>query len=106
MTLSISDTSITSDLSKHSAKLVDENNPESGWEVSWMPDTTLSKQEATTAMLIADEVAKGRDDHSTTNFSRARWALIRDWCREIDVMPLRALKILEEWGPDGKRTIP
>jgi hypothetical protein len=101
VTLNITDTLIESDLTHHTA-----TKGATGWDVSWWDPSRLGervfdKNHAITAMSLAEEVAKGRDDHSTTNFSYHRWLLIAEWTRELGLKGLQAVVVLEEW-PTGK----
>jgi hypothetical protein len=101
VTLTITDTHIESDLTHHTATKGD-----TAWDVSWwdshrLGDRVFDKNHAITAMSLAEEVAKGRDDHSTTNFSYQRWLLIAEWTRELGLKGLQAVAVLEEW-PTGK----
>ena len=104
MTLSIKETSITSDLTPHTADLIDLTDLLAGWSVSWwnpekLGDRVFDRNAAITAMSIAEEVAKGRDDRSTTNFSYRRWNLIAGWAEELGIKPLQAVDILEGYQP-------
>ncbi len=101
MTLTITDTLITSDTTHHTAVKSD-----AGWTVSWwnpdrLGDRVFDYNSAITAISLAEEVAKGRDDKSTSNFSCRRWLLISEWTRELGLAGLQAVAILEEW-PTGK----
>jgi hypothetical protein len=101
MTLHITDTLITSDVTHHTA-----TKGESGWTVTWwnpakLGERTFDRNAAITAMSLAEEVAKGRDDPNTTNFSWKRWQLIAGWTQELGLKGLQAVAILEEW-PTGK----
>jgi len=51
MTLTINDTSMTSDYTAHTAQ---ETPSRTGWEVSWLPGQTLDRNTAITAMTLAD----------------------------------------------------
>jgi hypothetical protein len=51
MTLTISDTTMTSDCRLHTARCVPDRN---GWEVSWLPGQFLDRNTAVTAMTLAD----------------------------------------------------
>ena len=51
MTLTINDTSMTSDYTAHTAQETPSRN---GWEVSWLPGQTLDRNTAITAMTLAD----------------------------------------------------
>jgi len=54
MTLTINDTTMTSDQTAHTARHTPERN---GWEVSWLPGQTLDRNAAITAMTIAGAAA-------------------------------------------------
>ena len=55
MTLTINDTSMTSDYTAHTAQETPSRN---GWEVSWLPGQTLDRNTAITAMILADLAAE------------------------------------------------
>src|SRR6202050_5532406 len=51
MTLTITDTTMTSDQTAHTARHAPGRN---GWDVSWLPGQTLDRNTAITAMTLAD----------------------------------------------------
>ena len=55
MTLTINDTTMTSDQTPHTARHAAERN---GWEVSWLPGQCLNRNTAITAMILADTVGE------------------------------------------------
>ena len=55
MTLTINDSSMTSDRTAHTARHAPDRN---GWEVSWLPGQTLDRNTAITAMTLADTAAE------------------------------------------------
>ena len=55
MTLTINDTTMTSDQTPHTARYAPDRN---GWEVSWLPGQTLDRNTAITAMILADTTAE------------------------------------------------
>ena len=57
MTLTINDTTMTSDQTPHTARHAPGRN---GWEVSWLPGQTLDRNTAITAMILADTAAECR----------------------------------------------
>lgn len=71
MALSILDEIISSDRTAHTAHAV----PGKGWEVSWLPGRPLSRNNAITAMVLADATAQGdaRPGHSLWTFAEG-WA--------------------------------
>jgi hypothetical protein len=57
MTLTINDTTMTSDQTGHTARHEPSQN---GWQVSWLPGRVLDRNSAITAMVLADTSADGR----------------------------------------------
>jgi len=55
MTLTINDTTMTSDQTAHTARHAPDRN---GWEVSWLPGQTLDRNSVITAMILADTTAE------------------------------------------------
>ena len=55
MTLTINDTTMTSDQTAHTARHAPDRG---GWEVSWLPGQTLDRNAAITAMILADTTAE------------------------------------------------
>jgi hypothetical protein len=50
---------MTSDTTPHSARAEGE-----GWAVTWLPGRVLTRNQATTAMVLAETVAGGIGDHT------------------------------------------
>ena len=75
MTLTISDTTMTSDHSAHTAQHVADRN---GWEVSWLPGQILDRNTAITAMTLADITAE-EDLHQ----GHRLWPHIQGWAGEL-----------------------
>ena len=75
MTLTINDSSMTSDQSAHTARHAPGRN---GWEVSWLPGQTLDRNTAITAMILADTTAEP-DLHE----GHRLWPHIRSWAAEL-----------------------
>ena len=71
MTLTINDTTMTSDQTAHTARHAPERN---GWEVSWLPGQTLDRNTAITAMILADTAAE-HDLHE----GHRLWPHIQSW---------------------------
>src|SRR5260370_7258789 len=74
MTLTITDTTMTSDQTAHTARHVPDRN---GWEVSWLPGQTLDRNTAITAMILADTAAEP-DLHE----GHRLWPHIQAWAEE------------------------
>ena len=71
MTLTINDTTMTSDQTAHTARHAPDRN---GWEVSWLPGQTLDRNTAITAMILADTTAEP-DLHE----GHRLWPHIQSW---------------------------
>jgi hypothetical protein len=75
VTLTITDTTMTSDQTIHTARHAPDRN---GWEVSWLPGQTLDRNTAITAMILADTTAEP-DLHE----GHRLWPHIRSWAGEL-----------------------
>jgi hypothetical protein len=75
MTLTIHDTTMTSDQTAHTARQALSRN---GWEVSWLPGQVLDRNSAITAMILAD-LAGEEDLHE----GHRLWPHIRGWAEEL-----------------------
>jgi hypothetical protein len=76
MTLTINDTSITSDQTGHTARQAPGRQHD--WEVSWLPGQVLDRNTVITAMLLADITGKG-DLHE----GHRLWPHIQGWAAEL-----------------------
>jgi hypothetical protein len=74
MTLTITDTTMTSDQSPHTARHAPERN---GWDVSWLPGQTLDRNTAITAMTLADTT------EPDLNEGHRLWPHIQSWAQEL-----------------------
>ena len=75
MTLTINDTTMTSDQTAHTARHAPERN---GWEVSWLPGQTLDRNTAITAMVLADTTAE-----PGLHEGHRLWPHIQSWAAEL-----------------------
>jgi hypothetical protein len=75
MTLTINDTTMTSDQTTHTARQAPGRN---GWEVSWLPGQILDRNTAITAMILADTTAE-QDVHE----GHRLWPHIQGWAQEL-----------------------
>jgi hypothetical protein len=75
VTLTINDSSMTSDQSAHTARHAPGRD---GWQVSWLPGQILDRNGAITAMTLADTVAEPglREGH-------ALWPFVQSWAAEL-----------------------
>ena len=89
MTISIGDDRMTSDVTPHVAELVGEGQ----WRVSWLPERTLSRNEATTAMTLAELVARGVRDGDR------RWLFVVGWAQELGLSGTQAAQRVRQAPP-------
>jgi hypothetical protein len=75
MTLTIDDTTMTSDQSAHTARQAPSRN---GWEVSWLPGQNFDRNTAITAMILADLVGK-----EGLHEGHRLWPHIQGWAAEL-----------------------
>ncbi len=83
MTLTITDTTMTSDHSAHTARHTPGRD---GWEVSWLPGQILDRNAAVTAMTLADTAAE-RDLHE----GHRLWPHIQGWAGELGLTAPEAI---------------
>jgi hypothetical protein len=77
MTLTINDTTMTSDQTAHTARRA--SGQQRGWEVSWLPGQTLDRNTTITAMTLADTAATQTDLHD----GHRLWPHIQSWAAEL-----------------------
>src|SRR5258708_40179677 len=82
MSIRITDESMTSNRTRHTAELWP--TPESGesptmWPVSWLPERPLGRNEATTAMVLADVLAVAGEMHCENPL----WPRVDSWAAEL-----------------------
>ena len=75
MTLTINDSSMTSDCTAHSARYTPDRD---GWEVSWLPGQTLDRNAAITAMTLADTAAE-----PGLHQGHRLWPFVQGWAEEL-----------------------
>jgi hypothetical protein len=92
VTLTINDSSMTSDRTAHTARHTPDHN---GWEVSWLPGQTLDRNTAITAMTLADTTAEPdlQEGHRL-------WPHIQSWAQELGLTPPDAIARAAQ-PPDG-----
>ena len=83
MTLTINDTTMTSDQTPHTARHAPSRNE---WEVTWLPGRTLDRNSAITAMVLADTTAdqRVREGHRL-------WPHIHSWAAELGLTAPEAI---------------
>ena len=95
MTLTITDTTMTSDQSAHTARHAPGR---SGWEVSWLPGQALDRNTAITAMILADTAAE-TDLHE----GHQLWPHVQAWAQELSLTAPDAIARVSEPPSDIDR---
>jgi hypothetical protein len=95
MTLTINDTTMTSDQTAHTARHAPDRN---GWEVSWLPGQTLDRNTAITAMVLADTTAEP-DLHE----GHRLWPHIQSWAEELGLNASDAIARISQPLSDPNR---
>ena len=95
MTLTINDTTMTSDQTPHTARHAPSRN---GWEVSWLPRRVLDRNSAITAMILADTTAdeRVREGHRL-------WPHIQSWAAELGLTGTDAVAAISQSPGDPGR---
>lgn len=91
MSLTITEGLMQSDLTDHSAVKVDGE-----WRVSWLPGKTLDRNQALTAMTIAEEVSRA----AQVNTNVANMGLIASLARELDLLCVEAVQMVMDNQPE------
>ena len=76
MTLTINDTTMTSDQTAHTARQAP--GSQHRWEVSWLPGRALDRNSAITAMILADLATE-----ADLNEQHHLWPFIESWAAEL-----------------------
>ena len=95
MTLTIHDTTMTSDQTTHTARHAPSRN---GWEVSWLPGQVLGRNTAITAMTLADTAAEEdlREGHRL-------WPHVQSWAEELGLTGPEAVAAVSQPPSDINR---
>ena len=92
MALTISDSSMTSDQTTHTARQAASGH---GWEVSWLPGQTLDRNTAITAMILADSTAE-----PDLRAGHRLWPHIQSWAAELGLTGPEAVAAASQPPPD------
>jgi hypothetical protein len=89
MTTTISDTEMTSDGTRHKAELVKLPSPLTGysWQVTWLPGRHLTRDQAITAMTIAESVDAALDPCAAGRV----WPHVEGWAAELGLSDVDAI---------------
>jgi hypothetical protein len=95
MTLTITDTTMTSDQSAHTARHAPGRN---GWDVSWLPGQPLDRNTAITAITLADTTTEPglHEEHRL-------WPHIQSWAQELGLTAPDAIARISEPPSDIDR---
>jgi hypothetical protein len=85
MALTINDRHMTSDRTPHAARLAP--GGEHQWEVSWLPGRRLTRNEAITALVLAETTSTAAD---TSELDRMR-PFIQGWAGELGLTASQAV---------------
>ena len=95
MTLTINDTTMSSDQTSHTAR---QEPSQRGWQVSWLPGRTLDRNSAITAMILADTTADGR-----VREGHRLWPHIQGWAAELGLTGPDAVAAVSQPPGDPSR---
>jgi hypothetical protein len=106
MTLTITDATITSDQTTHTARHAPDRN---GWEVSWLPGQILDRNSSITAMTLADITGE-----QGLHEGHRLWPHIEGWAAELGLTGHDAItrasqsaaSLHHEHGREGERPDP
>ena len=97
MTLTINDTTMTSDQTAHTAQLA--SGSQHFWEVSWLPGRILDRNSAITAMTLADLTSERE-----LNERHQLWPFIQGWAAELGLTGSDAVnRVSRAAGPRQQR---
>ena len=97
MTLTINDTTMTSDQTAHTARLAP--GRQHRWEVSWLPGRALDRNSAITAMTLADLTTERDLDER-----HQLWPFIQGWAAELGLTGSDAInRVSRATGPRQQR---
>jgi len=91
MTLIITDATMTSDQTDHTARLTP--GGQHPWEVSWLPGRALDRNSAITAMTLAGHAGQG-----DLNEQHQIWPFIESWAAELGLTGADAINQASQPG--------
>jgi hypothetical protein len=94
MTLIITDATMTSDQTAHTARQAP--GSQLLWEVSWLPGRALDRNRAITAMTLADHASE-----ADLNERHHLWPFIQGWAAELGLTGSDAINRVTQ--PGGRR---
>ena len=96
MTVTITDATMTSDQTAHTARLAPGH--QHLWEVFWLPGRALDRNSTITAMILADHVG----EHDLNERHRL-WPIIQSWAAELALTGSDAVNRVSRPGARGQQ---
>jgi hypothetical protein len=96
MSLTINDTTMTSDQTAHSARQAP--GSQHLWEVSWLPGRVLDRNSAITAMVLADSTRE-----PDLNERHRLWPFIESWAAELGLTASDAISWASQPASPGQQ---
>ena len=90
MNIRITDEAMTSDTTPHGTR-----SDADGWAVTWLPGRVLTRNQAITAMVLAETVTGNIGDHTDK-----RWLFIESWANELGMTGADAVGKISYYGVD------
>lgn len=90
MATTITETEMASDQTPHTAIRID-----NGWAVSWLPNRVLTRNQAITAMTVAEAVWQcvHNDDDEPSYTDERLWVLLGNYASELGITAPRCLAL-------------
>jgi hypothetical protein len=101
MTIHPTDDVITSDVTPHTA-----TRCPGGWAVTWLGDRTVGRNQAITAMLLAEEAVTASRGNLLSDATLKSCRLIDDLARELDLTGEQAIDMVRETPPSAPADAP
>lgn len=89
--LTITDTEMVSDTTKHSARAWPVPGEPTLWSVTWLPGRALTRDQAITAMTIAELVAEHNTIEGAFRAGQRLWLHLEGWAAELGITDQQAL---------------
>ena len=99
--LTITRSDMTSDTTRHTARAWPVPDEPTLWSVTWLPGRALTRNQAITAMTIAEFVISRADQ--LANMLSPAWNHLANWADELGITPERALMLA---SPDVRPCLP
>ena len=96
MTLTINDTTTTSDQTTYTARLA--SGGQHLWEVSWLAGRVLDRNSAITAMVLADLTGEG-----DLNERHRLWPFVESWAAELGLTGSEAVDRVSRLDARGQQ---